>query len=134
MNIIGRGKWEALQKGRKEIADLIEKQVKEHLETYDESHARDYIDVYIQQTKKCDPNSSFYGKEGSKYLKKIFSKRIKKSIPLQKLIFLAISDKFGSHDARPIPCWSRNNEHNIAMGRSTPLQRSKNPGQTICRD
>jgi len=47
------------------VRDFIRVQVMEHLSTYQDESARDFIDLYIKKIKATtDPNSTFYGDVG----------------------------------------------------------------------
>ena len=53
--------------------DMIERQKKLHLKTYDENDMRDFMDCYLTEMKRVtetnDTNSSFYGDQGEVHLK-----------------------------------------------------------------
>ena len=51
------------------LHDLFEREYKEHLEGYDESHMRDFIDVYIRERKRAEKA----GDKGTKIELDLFS-------------------------------------------------------------
>nr|CAD7601386.1 unnamed protein product [Timema genevievae] len=51
--------YTALVKGTGAVTDFIKVAVKEHKQTYLEDDARDFIDEYLKELKKCDSSSTF---------------------------------------------------------------------------
>ena len=55
------------------VYDIANNCYKEHLETFDENHMRDFLDVYISKMKETlDETSSFYGLKGIQNLEITF--------------------------------------------------------------
>nr|CAD7438752.1 unnamed protein product [Timema bartmani] len=51
--------YTALVKGTGAVTDFVKVAVKEHKQTYLEDDARDFIDEYLKELKKCDSSSTF---------------------------------------------------------------------------
>nr|CAD7202210.1 unnamed protein product [Timema douglasi] len=51
--------YTALVKGTGAVTDFVKVAVKEHRQTYLEDDARDFIDEYLKELKKCDSSSTF---------------------------------------------------------------------------
>ncbi|CAG2054735.1 unnamed protein product, partial [Timema podura] len=59
--------YTALVKGTGAVTDFIKVAVKEHKQTYLEDDARDFIDEYLKELKKCDSSSTFSGRDFKYY-------------------------------------------------------------------
>jgi hypothetical protein len=64
IKVMKRGLLKAGMVMRAQSLKLMRKEVDEHEATYKDDISRDFIDVYLAQRKKSDPNSSFGSEEG----------------------------------------------------------------------
>merc|ERR1712038_1015920 len=57
--------FEKARSGPQTMQKLTSESIKRHIDTYDNSHQRDFIDCYLKKmTETTDPSSSFHGKHG----------------------------------------------------------------------
>ena len=58
-------KFEKARSSPQNMRKLTSQSIKKHMETYDETHQRDFIDAYLKKMSECtDENSSFHSKNG----------------------------------------------------------------------
>ena len=57
---------------RVDILNIVKEQVKEHEATYRDDITRDFIDGYLHQRGRSDPNSSFSSDEGCRLIMMTF--------------------------------------------------------------
>ena len=68
-DLLIRGFWENFIRTRDKIQGMIRNSIKEHEKTFNPLEIRDFVDALIDQKRKTDdPNSSFYGEEGGRFI------------------------------------------------------------------
>merc|ERR1712061_949079 len=63
--------FEKARSGPQTMQKLTSESIKRHIDTYDDSHQRDFIDCYLKKmTETTDPSSSFHGKHGERIIQR----------------------------------------------------------------